>query len=552
MEMRFTLKNNNIYQLSIFLCISFFILCTLPRTVFAQDNSNITAIYSLKDKDTKNQIKTLDVILGEFTSDVQFIQDTDLTESSLKNSNKLIYFGIDKVSLSDKVKKIVNDFQGGTYAIGHNVEQLSRFSWVNFKGESLVDTVLFNDENVTLPEQRIIYNSEPKDAEVICTAHLEEKPKETVPLIEKKDNDFYFSTEVLANSFDWFLADSMSEFLGIKLKQSMKYLRLEDVHPRVDPKTLQEQAEYLKEKNIPYMVAVIPIYTDGNGNTIHLSDSPELVKTLQYMQDNGASIVLHGYRHQYRSSETGEGFEFWDVENDRPILQPSDEKAKLRSDFKTDEQYQEFYNNGLDYEKKYTEDAIENGIEELVANGLYPLGFEAPHYTISQEGYKILSKHFSSYIGQLQLSDETWESQYQPMYASTPSFLNGMTVYPETLGFVEDGDKEAIETIKDEIKNYDPFKQIYLSAFYHPYLGVDQLKQVVPLLESTDTQWFDLKQESNKVTADDIKITSNNGEITVDKPFISSDYERGLKFKKFIPYIVIILIIIVILIMIIL
>lgn len=550
--MRFTLKNNNIYQLSIFLCISFFILCTLPRTVFAQDNSNITAIYSLKDKDTEDQIKTLDVILGEFTSDVQFIQDTDLTESSLKNSNKLIYFGIDKVSLSDKVKKIVNDFQGGTYAIGHNVEQLSRFSWVNFKGESLVDTVLFNDENVTLPEQRIIYNSEPKDAEVICTAHLEEKPKETVPLIEKKDNDFYFSTEVLANSFDWFLADSMSEFLGIKLKQSMKYLRLEDVHPRVDPKTLQEQAEYLKEKNIPYMVAVIPIYTDGNGNTIHLSDSPELVKTLQYMQDNGASIVLHGYRHQYRSSETGEGFEFWDVENDRPILQPSDEKAKLRSDFKTDEQYQEFYNNGLDYEKKYTEDAIENGIEELVANGLYPLGFEAPHYTISQEGYKILSKHFSSYIGQLQLSDETWESQYQPMYASTPSFLNGMTVYPETLGFVEDGDKEAIETIKDEIKNYDPFKQIYLSAFYHPYLGVDQLKQVVPLLESTDTQWFDLKQESNKVTADDIKITSNNGEITVDKPFISSDYERGLKFKKFIPYIVIILIIIVILIMIIL
>lgn len=71
-------------------------------------------------------------------------------------------------------------------------------------------------------------------------------------------------------------------------------------------------------------MAVIPIYTNKDGETIH-----------------------------YRSSETGEGFEFWNVENDRPI---------------------------------YQED-------------------EAPHYAISQQGYEVVAKHFSSYIGRLQLTD---------------------------------------------------------------------------------------------------------------------------------------------------
>ena len=30
------------------------------------------------------------------------------------------------------------------------------------------------------------------------------------------------------------------------------------------------------------------------------------------MQDD-AAIIMHGYTHQFYDSETGEGFEFWDV-----------------------------------------------------------------------------------------------------------------------------------------------------------------------------------------------------------------------------------------------
>ena len=81
------------------------------------------------------------------------------------------------------------------------------------------------------------------------------------------------------------------------------------------------------------MVAVIPIYTDPeSGETHTFADSPELLKTLKEMQRDGGSIVLHGYTHQFRSSETGEGFEFWDVENNTPIYSPADEPFILQKE----------------------------------------------------------------------------------------------------------------------------------------------------------------------------------------------------------------------------
>lgn len=521
----------------LFFCI--FFVFSSPKTVFAQESTNVTVVYSDSDGEENTQVKVLETLLGEYPVHPSFVQDEKLTQSDLDDCQKLIYFGIDNATLSDATKEQINSFQGDVYGIGKNVSQLSRFSWIHSIGETVIDTATLKDSDYTLNEQRIIENIAPKDAEILQTVSNSKNTDKKFPLIAKKDNDFYLASEVLAKPFDWFLSDSFADFLDEPLQKSVKYLRLEDVHPKVDPKVLREQAEYLKEKNIPYMVAVIPIYTDGDGETTHLSDSPELVKTLRYMQDNGASIVLHGYRHQYRASETGEGFEFWDVENDRPILQPSSEKAKVQSDFSSEESYQKFYDQGLTFEKKYTESAIQNGVEELVANGLYPLAFEAPHYAISEGGYDVLSNHFSSYVGQLQLSNDTWESQYQPPYATKPAFLNGMTVYPETLGYVDQNDPDALTTIQEEVDDYANFDQVYLSAFYHPYLGTEKLKELVPILESSDATWFDLKQEANSVTVDDIEITSKNGEVTVDKPFISSTYERDLKFKKFLPYIVV-------------
>ena len=64
-------------------------------------------------------------------------------------------------------------------------------------------------------------------------------------------------------------------------------VRLEDVTPDSDPEELQAIVNYLHSENVPFQMAVVPIYTDPKGTEnngtpkeITLKDSPELVAVL--------------------------------------------------------------------------------------------------------------------------------------------------------------------------------------------------------------------------------------------------------------------------------
>ena len=95
------------------------------------------------------------------------------------------------------------------------------------------------------------------------------------------------------------------------------------------------------------------------------------------------------------------------------------------------------------------------GIQELANYGIYPLAFEAPHYTMSQHGYKVIAEHFSTYVGQLQLSDQDWEIMTTAPYITSPTFLDGMPLLPETLGYVHLKIRYAIDKM---IKRPDNIK----------------------------------------------------------------------------------------------
>ncbi len=69
------------------------------------------------------------------------------------------------------------------------------------------------------------------------------------------------------------------------------------------------------------------------------------------MQDDGAAIIMHGYTHQFYDSETGEGFEFWDVKTDQPIRQPKHEKPKTKDDFPNIEAYNQYVKKGKNSRK---------------------------------------------------------------------------------------------------------------------------------------------------------------------------------------------------------
>jgi uncharacterized protein YdaL len=495
-------------------------------------------------------VRILDSLVGQVRRDYTVVEDTDIDSETLGDYDYVIYFGAGRKQLSTVFVDAINNYEGPFYAFNENAGQFTtKLRWLTVRGRTVIDGVggalrgrgaRARDAPIEPPPGRGQELADAIDAidvrgqgARVTLSGRKVDDRSSIPLALHAGDDYYFAGAYFYPPLDGYVTESLLDFFGEEGTGLTKYLRLEDVHPLSDPRHLMEQAKWLKDQGIPYMVALIPVYQYGDGRMVHLDESPDVEEALQYMQDNGGTMVMHGYKHKFRAEETGEGFEFWDAEHDRPIYQPEEETPRFRSDFTTEQEWNEFVQAGEQFERSYMRDRIRRGVEELVAHRLYPLGFEPPHYAISQQGYRVLSEHFSSYVGKLQMSDATWQTGYGPPDESRPTFLHGMTAYPESLGFVEQGAEEAsLEQMQAELESRSQFNQAYLSAFYHPYLGLDGLKRVVEVLNQVPGTWLDLKHRRNRVQVGNIRISTDNGEIRVDKPFWASAYERSLWIRR--------------------
>ena len=532
------------------LLIFFGILLLIPIHTSAQTSSKpkVLVLYSTEDDKITNNVQILNTQLGHFTNNITVKNLKEISKITDSTSyTHIVYIGEKKEDLSTKAKQFLENFSGPVLVLGQNVEQLSnRFSFITSKETDIrIHTIEYptNQLKNELHEERLMKEVETKGTTLAYALSADG----THPLIVQQGPSYYVATP---NLFDW-----MSHYVGEMLfsyfeqkpmtNKTLAYLRLEDVHPAVDVKQLKEIAELLKEKKLPYMITVIPVYKDPDtGKTVHLKDNSELIDVLRFMQDNGGSIVMHGYTHQFYDSETGEGFEFWDVKTDQPIRQPNHEKPKTKDDFQSTEGYNKYVESGKAFEEKYIKEHIEKGITELVEAKLYPVAFEAPHYTMSQKGYEILSQYFSTYVGQIQLNDTTWKSMHSPAYISTPSFLHGMKLIPETVGFIEEDKPQAIAKMKERALSVEKLSDGIIGAFYHPYLGAKPLKEVLKELESIpNIEWIDLQKETNEVKMKDIHITTNKDGIHAEQPTSATDiidYIKQYGFFLIIGFIIIV------------
>src|SRR5699024_8289347 len=278
-------------------------------------------------------------------------------------------------------------------------EQLGeKYSFLQVREEKTITKIdyLGNKEKARTINPSIVFETTlDEEAEVLVQGDGEEG---ILPLIMRNDENYYLAADSFDRPYSAYFSQALNTFFDIETMDKMPaYIRLEDVHPLSDPKRLMAAAEELARRDIPYMIAVIPVYTDpDSGRRYHFEDQREVLKVLKYMQDNGGSVVLHGYTHQFRGAETGEGFEFWDVENQMPIYHgPEEEVVQLSvDDFESQEKYEAHQSANEEYERRYIENRLTRGVQELANYGLYPLAFEAPHYTMSQNGYQVASNIF--------------------------------------------------------------------------------------------------------------------------------------------------------------
>lgn len=426
--------------------------------------------------------------LGHFNLDCQTLALDKWRPGALKDAEMIVYVGLEPNQLP---QALLAEMAQATRLIWFekNIEQMARYlKWSDFSYDGVSSGwSYFNYKQESyFPDFLPVVLAQPgQAAEVFITVSDGNQLK---PLAWNRDNVYFCGLL----EFDWFfmttLANLLYQFIPNDFRQEHNALfRVEDVSPLVAPKAVSAVIAAIEKFKIPFAIGVIPVGVDANDNYIYLHDSPELVKVLKAAQDNGASIIMHGYTHQNNySPKTGEGYEFWNARDDRT----------------------------MDNDAEFTRERIEAGIAELVRCGLYPVAFEAPHYAMSETGYKVLSEYFNIYSGELQISDLSSQITLTLPYPSYSNYLQGMFVLPENMGYY-DGQEFLAEAMLEKSKRLLEVKDGFAGFFYHGYLPPDKIDMIVAGLQQQGYQFYNLRQLPIRVQSPQIQIVGEHGQLSV-------------------------------------
>jgi len=287
-------------------------------------------------------------------------------------------------------------------------------------------------------------------------------------------------------------------------------IRIEDVHPLEDPDNIRKISDLLYNEGVPFLIAVVPFYIDpSNNERVSLSDRPDMVDALRYAEAHGATIVMHGDTHQYHGV-TASDFEFWDEAGNRPIR---DDNAG------------------------YVQQKLESGIDELMRNGVYPLAWETPHYGASEIDYAAIAKVFSTTVEQRIVMNDLDYSQFFPYTIYRDMY--GEKIIPENLGYVPLGtpkeEEQAVQDILTAAKANLYVRDGYATAFFHPFMPLDLLKEIVDGIRDLGYTYIDLRDSSNVVKLPDRAIVSGRASIdcSVEDQYFKETYldESGDRVK---------------------
>lgn len=479
---------------------------------FAQSSGRNFLVYDLQMRygGTFPLVLSLAEHLGHFEDNYVLISADEWKPGMLQDADNIVYAGLQQRKLP---QALLEEIAAANQVLWFedNIEQLAEVkAWRNFRllGKVSDWTYINFKERSFYDWMSVEYTDPGKDVNVIATA---KKFIDEVPVIWQRENVYYSGMLEFNEQFD--------DYMGYLLHQVFKqhtdaprpraFLRVEDVSPIVDPKAVKAVIERIEKYNIPFSIGVVPVgIMDGKKHYLH--EQEELVAVLQEAQKHGASIIMHGYTHQNEfSPTTGEGYEFWNAKDDKP----------------------------MDDEESFTVPRIEAGISELLRCGLIPLAFEAPHYAASRKTYEILSRYFNIYSGQLQISDDTDSITMTLPYMIKSRYLYGMLVIPENMGFY-DGGEFVIEEMLNKSASLKTIPGAVACFFYHGYLKPDKVGPIIEGLQKQGYEFLDLKYLPVKVQAPGILITAADGVVNavvaekVKQSWQTAPGEQYLKINK--------------------
>ena len=260
------------------------------------------------------------------------------------------------------------------------------------------------------------------------------------------------------------ISDLLHDFLNEDHPQSHRALvRIEDVNPLSDPHQIRALADFFSSEGIAWSISLVPFYYNPKENTARaLSDCREMVSALHYAVSHGAAIVEHGVTHQYRGHTTVD-YEFWDIENNRPVFEDS---------------------------RQYVSARLQRGLDEMHKAGLYPVCFETPHYGASQLDYEVFNRYFSTEYGRRMVVDTLGYEELVPYYISR--FPGSGAIIPENCGYIPN-DAPDSRTIIDAARSNLAIRDGFASFFYHPWIDIGILRQIIREIRHMGYEFADIR-----------------------------------------------------------
>ncbi len=255
-------------------------------------------------------------------------------------------------------------------------------------------------------------------------------------------------------------------------------VRLEDINPSDNPENIIKTVKYLRSQNIPFGMAVVPVYRNPyNNKIIYLHEVPKLVQALKFAVNNGGKIFMHGTTHQQdittwqKYNITTLAYEYFDFDTKIPV--PGDNSMWV-------------------YER------IKEGLDEFNKVGLPVSGFEVPHYSASRLDFYIFGQLFKLNYHRPALYQEApdgvaYENQFFPYVIYWDIY--GETLIPENLGYVgnDPGYYNPPDSIIAHARYFLVVRDGIASFFWHPTLagyhdkrhfyGLESLKKIIRSLK---------------------------------------------------------------------
>ncbi len=294
----------------------------------------------------------------------------------------------------------------------------------------------------------------------------------------------YFSEEDRYLAF----ADLLHEILetGVSDQPLRAMVRFEDVSAGINVNHLEAVSQYLAAENIPFAVATVaryenPLGEDNNGVPQSLPLPGSAVgESLRYYFNRGlASIVNHGLTHQAGTLRnpyngvTGDDFEFY--------------RVTMNPDYSLN-----FLGPLEDDSAKWAKKRMQDSDDLMRKAGLKPFAWEAAHYTASETAYRAIREVYPTHYGRLVYFNKEggpgrFVGQFFPYVIERDIY--GNRVVPENLGNVQVDPFQGYRVTlpADVLRHADKQRVVrdgVASFYYHPYLGVDSLKEIIDGLKA--------------------------------------------------------------------